>query len=112
MSRRARRLIAPRRRRMPEADADADEDDLADDAKDDDDIDNDDDDDGSSVQKPLRKLKRRRLDRKDGVSVPSLYTRWPKKVSHYQEASFNCIENRQCGYIFTNFEYKMSTITF
>jgi len=22
----------------------------------------------------------------------------PKKVSHYQELSLNCIKNRQCGY--------------
>ena len=32
----------------------------------------------------------------------------PKKVSHYRE-SLNRIKNRQPGYIFTNFDYKMST---
>ena len=28
-----------------------------------------------------------------------VYTRWPKKVSHYQKSSLNRIKNRQCGYI-------------
>jgi len=26
-------------------------------------------------------------------------TEWSKKVSHYQESSWNRIKNRQCGYI-------------